>query len=256
MRETNNFKEIVRNAEDWRKKICKCDQCYSCKTALIFPPFQQKIVFISESPYNFPSEECKTIGDFLEKDFLEGIKEKTEGIIPANIFDFLYKTFRPIFSNSITKGDVEKFLRCVYWTHAAKKSLKCLNGSRKGYAEKCCEATIKELKEIRPQLLVVASSIALQILFNRRYRESLEKQVEKVRKHEKLLTVEELSCKEGALLLKIYTLKDCEVAVFPNPSPTAAKWKKQFYEKDENKKVLSYIIEHCKPYVYDVTQPV
>jgi len=119
--------------------------------------------------------------------------------------------------------------------------LKCLNGNRKGYAEKCCEATIKELKEVHLQLAMVASSIALQVLFNRRYLESLEKQMEKVRKHEKLLTVEELSCKEGALLSKIHTLKDCEVAVFPNPSPTAAKWKKQFYEKDENKKVLSHI---------------
>lgn len=240
MRETN-FEEIVRKAEDWRKKICTCDQCYSSKTALIFPPFQQKIAFISESPYNFPSGESQTLGDFLEKDFLKGVKEKTENITPTNIFDFIYKTFRPVFSNSTTKRDVEKFLRQVYWTHAAKKSLKCLNRSRKRYAEKCCEATIKELREIHPQLMVVASSIALQILFNRRYCESLERQMKKVRKHEKLLTVEELSCKEGALLSKIHTLKDCEVAVFPNPSPTAAKWKKQFYGKDETKKVLSHI---------------
>lgn len=165
-----DFEEIVMKAEDWRGRICTCDdRCYSPeKEALIFPPFQQKIVFISESPYNFPNEECKTLYEFLEKDFLEGVKKKTESMIPANIFDFLCKTFRPAFSSSPTKGDIEKFLRHIYWTHAAKKSLKCLKGNRKKYAEQCYETTIKELKETHPRLIVIASSTALQILFNRK----------------------------------------------------------------------------------------
>jgi len=235
------LEDIIRKAEDWRKQICACNQCYTSKASLIFPPFRQKIVLISESPFNFPNE-CKTLGDFLEKDFLESVRRKSGSIIPANIFDFLYRTFKPVFSDSPTTRDVGKFLRCVYWTHAAKKSLKDLSGNRREYAEKCSETTFRELKEIHPKLIVTASSVALHILFGRKYMESFGKQVEKVREHGKLLTVKELICeKEKPLLSRTCTFKDCEVAIFPNPSPTAAKWKKEAYGTEEIRTVLNCI---------------
>ncbi|MGB9845834.1 MAG: hypothetical protein ACPLF9_08765 [Methanothermobacter tenebrarum] len=178
---------------------------------------------------------------------MESIKRKSEGIIPANIFDFLYKLFRLLFSDTPAKQDIAKFLRCVYWTHIAKRSLKCLGGSKIKYAKMCSASIIKELKEIRPKLIVIASSVALHILFNRGYKESFEKQVEKVREFGKLLTVEELIFEKGEpLLSRISVLKNCEIAVFPNPSPAAGKWKKEAYGKIEITNVLRYINQYCK----------
>jgi hypothetical protein len=101
-----------------------------------FPPLGQRIVLITESPYNFPREDCKTLRDFLEKDFWGSIKriqeaeererrvEKERLRMPHDIFDFIYSTFNPVFSKSLKEENVERFVKRVYWTHAAKKSLK------------------------------------------------------------------------------------------------------------------------------------
>lgn len=240
------FQEIIKKAKEWEKEICICSQCYTDKVALVFPPFGQKIMFLSESPFNFP-DESKTLEDFIEKDFYGSIcdRAKTEIITsrPSNIFDFMHKTFRPVFSDTPKRQDAEKFFRCVYWTHIAKKSLRCLSGNRIEYAEKCSEATIREeLRKIHPRLMIVASSIALWILFNIRYTEAFGKQVEKISKSGMLLTVKELICEErNPLLSGISDIKDCEVAVFPNPSPRNNFWKKKAYGKEEMKKVLESI---------------
>lgn len=241
------FEEIIRKAKEWRGKICTCSRCYSDKVALIFPPLGQKIMFISESPYKFPRDGCGTLGDFIDKDLykeIEKIKGTSKSItsIPRNIFDFIYKTFKPLFSDEPKMEDIAKFLRTVYWTHIAKKSLKDLD--KEECAKMCSEATFKELKEVHPELIVVASYIALGRIFGRGYVESLDKQRDKIRKKGELLTVGELIFeKREPLISRIRDLKDRNVAVFPNPSPRTRKWKKKAYveSKEEIKKVLEHI---------------
>jgi len=184
-------KKILERAGGWRNRICACGNgCHSPEvTPLIFPFLGQRIVFISEAPYSFPKEGCRTLRDFLEKAFLEGIREEAsrgDGLrMPGDIFDSVFLTFRCLFSSPPREEDVERFLRCVYWTHAAKKSLKGLGSwERKKGAERCFRPTVKELREARPEFMVAASSIALRVLFRRGFRELCERQAEKVQSEE------------------------------------------------------------------------
>jgi hypothetical protein len=250
-----SFEEIVEKAERWGRYICgeicsNRNRCYSNKAPLLFPPLRQKIVFISESPYNFPREGCETLNDFLEKDLLRELKNKkkrannsTESMIPRDIFDFIYLTFNPVFSISsenLKPEDVERFLRCVYWTHAAKRSLK---GCSKKDAERCREATVEELgsRSISPRLMVIASSLALRLLFGEGYSRSVETQSKIFAGSGKLPKLKELFGVPQAPRLQ--KLQDCEIAVFPNPSGANAYWKSRFYrdQQELSCKIVKYV---------------
>jgi len=259
------FEEIVRKAEEWKKEICVCgNECYAPNlTPLIFPPLRQKILLISESPYNFPRKkgdphveewgECKSLGEFLEKDLLRNLRDRAtkedKWRAPSDIFDFLYLTFRPVFSSSVEEEDVAKLLRCVYWTHAAKRSLRNFKGYEKyKAARKCRAATVRELAEISPEKIVVASSVALKVLFGKTYGQSSKKQGEKLEKRGELLTLGELASEASLRDLGLQDLRDCEVAVFPNPSRANGGRKSRFYihEREVAEKVMGRIQQELK----------
>ncbi len=165
--------KLAEIAREWKEEICKGCDCYlSNKPALIFPVLHQKVMFISESPYNYPRPGVSRLEEFIENDLLCGLVKAAEipnarrKLWPRNIFDFIYCTFKPIFSYELRDDWAEIFLRKVYWTHVFKKTLKCLKGRDKRMAmDRCfCHSFPKELSKIRPELIICASSEALRRL--------------------------------------------------------------------------------------------
>jgi hypothetical protein len=230
--------------KEQKKKLCSaCDYHYSKKEPLIFPNYDQKIVLITESPYNYPTDKIKKTKDFIEKTFLKKInnsaKNLTEESIfkaPKNVFDFILKTFRPLFK-SVTKikskspiclEEIYNFFMKIYWTHAAKKT-PIINGGKLRNAYLLCKPTFHvELLEFQPRLIIIASSIALKAIFHNRvkYTKLFEKQLKKIRE-EKLPIITDYKLENKKLEEKFSNSK---VVIFPNPSPVNGYWKKKAYE--------------------------
>ena len=206
------FEQIIRKAGEWERKICTCSQCYSDKKPLIFPPLAQRLIFLSESPYNFPRDECRNLTEFIQKDLYGSIYKRAKEIkrdLNLNVpTPRIYSTLstRPFGYSSLKtkKKDIERFLKNIYWTHIAKRSLKDLkkSGNRtklRNTIEMCSKtskAIEKEVKKIHPDLIVIASSEALRHLIGRGYKESFQSQVQEIRKSRSLQTVKRLICEK------------------------------------------------------------
>ncbi|MCD6368758.1 MAG: hypothetical protein J7L38_03060 [Thermoproteales archaeon] len=127
--------------------------------------------------------------------------------------------------------------------------LKNLNGrenreKKEKIAEICFKRSFpRELSKIKPVLIVCASSIALKLLLKRKYRDSLKTLLEIVGKEDRLPTVEDLIGESEPTISELKYLRKCKVAIFPNPSPVAGKWKKEYYQVERNrtKKVLEKV---------------
>ena len=259
-------KKFFEEAEKWKRKICECCEWYSTKITLIFPHFDQKIILVTESPYNYPryrgdigskSKESvfrKALSDFIKKDFigkLQKLPENVEVEIPANVFQFIYKTFFPIFSNRAVKEGVCLFLNNVYWTHVAKMPLKEFKGKKdkkeRIILDKCFYHSFRReiffiTEKTRLRLIVVASSHALERMFSAKYTRCKGIQSNYLREQGRLLTVNDLvralKLDKTPLPDLFERILDCKLAIFPNPSPQNACWKREFYSFDASSKIL------------------
>lgn len=91
------------------------------------------------------------------------------------------------------------------------------------------------------ELLVIATHIGMDLLFNTTYTKAFEKQAQKLERTGELLTNREL----GYMAL----LKKFKVAVLPNPSPINRHYKKLAYieNKEATEKILERIHAHLPP---------
>jgi len=168
----------------------------------------------------------------------------SEGAIPKDVCQCVYKSFYPIFKGRSAEEGVKSFLDTVYWTHMAKASLKSLKKDSKKLLlaiTRCFHHSFeKEISTIvektRLKLIVVASSHALGMMFATNYTKCIEIQRKHLLEYERLLTIDslvrELNLDKKLLLLGFEECLNCKLAIFPNPSGKAARWKKEFYSSD------------------------
>ncbi|MEM3564921.1 MAG: hypothetical protein QXR19_16960 [Candidatus Jordarchaeaceae archaeon] len=208
-------------------------KCYNKKTPLVLPYVGQKIMFMSEAPWNFENENVEQFIEVMLPNFLKEI-EKEQNPIPRNIFDFLHQTF------GLTQSKISEFLKEVYWTHIAKKSLKGIPfNKREKFARMCLDATNRELKVVKPRLLVIATSIGLRLLFNKiGFKMAFELQERELEKG-KLLTSSELILKHSKCG-DLTPFEEYKIAIFPNPSGRN-RWKYWAYK---NKKTIKNLLSH------------
>ena len=228
----------VLNWPRWRSEVCSCKECYDkVETPLIFEFNGQKIMFISESPWDFPSGTCKTPEDFVKVILPQKLSCVKKGrFVPYNIFEFLQQTFR------VGASTVQQFLKTIYWTHIAKKTLKKKRDikEKERCALMCLSRTRWELEKVKPELLVIATSLGLKLLFRINLNDAFKLQKHKLEKRGELLTNADLT---GHTLFR---KSEYKIAVFPNPSPKNMYWKPKIYKENEGviKKLLELIHGH------------
>jgi len=226
---------LRREIDGWKNIICSCRCCPFPQVLppLIFPNRGQKIMLVTESPYNYPSYKKKVRDpvDFINKE-LKPFFDKSKStsttsheLEPENIFDFIVKTFNVL--------DVDEFLDKVYWTHVVKKSLKCIDlfgFSESQAADSCFHSLIKEINILQPKIIVIATRLATCKLFDKGLKECFYRQCESIGEKDRLPTYRELISSKVQDKLRY---KDVKVAIFPNPSPRNNKWKKELYSRQK-----------------------
>jgi len=241
--------ELIEESFEQAKKICVCEKCYKEKaTPLIFPVLeQQKVILISESPYNFPPPEIIERRKFHWTKYFKQdlecfiycelgpylISPRSQGV-PENIFDFISLIFYPLLKECETKEHgIRIFLDNVYWTHMAKKSLKNIK-NKDSATRKCISSLCKEFEKVLPKarLMVAATGYFCTYYIGRSLSDILyQYQAEKVMRGSLLSVSDIIEIAKGAtvrgkkrelLEMSVRALeknKRCLVAFFPNPSP-------------------------------------
>ena len=164
------------------------------------------------------------------------------------MFDFVYRTFHPIFSKTGDLDLIGAFTERVYWTHAGKKSMKgFFQAQRDEAAGQCLERLFfEEIDAVRPSIMITASSTATRVILGKGFNDLLNNQCNNSCRRNGLLDLFD-SYKNGSLLSRLRKRLphdwQCRLAVFPNPSRTAGRWKKLAYQKNGQcmKKVLEHI---------------
>jgi len=260
------LKKLAKEAERYAKKICTCgENCYAKDIPpLVFPPLDtQRVIFISEAPYNFPRKCIKNSGDFITKELPVELSyyifkcpmPYTEG--NWNIFRFIYEAFHPLFENCTCGEEATlKFLKHVYWTHMAKKSLKGI--SKNGAISKCLEKFSQEFNCIYEKrgsgikLFIVCTSY----FYNKftkypKWKRIIVQQFKILKTKDRLLKINDIlvpskpnrkvnsSIRECIEVLKQF--EDCHIAFFPNPSKANIKRIREFFTEKHVNKLLNKI---------------
>jgi hypothetical protein len=230
MRDNTKFRNIVQKTVTCKK----CEDCYKPNDPTLVYSAGEKadVVLISESPYNFPKE----IKPYTLEDHMRGLsavltKVRDEGQ-DARIHEFIFRTFTPLFESRLADMGVA-FSEKVYWTHAAKKSLKCVKNRMKA-ARKCAEKlVIEELAAIEPKLLVIVSGIATEILFGLGFKVLYDQHISLDGELLEFRRVLDMSAPKS--LMRQSTDRFTSnwrptLAVLPNPSGAAGRWHKYAYK--------------------------
>jgi hypothetical protein len=262
MRDYGSLKDLYLYIHDAKNGGCeRCEEqarkrCYApTQPALLFSTSEKTdIMLISESPYNYPNEEVKSSDDFTRVELdcrlkMAARNGKPPESAPKDIFEFIYHVFRPIFQAD-QQGWPDRLLRNVYWTHVGKKSFKGLSTRRRSECASQCASRllIQELQAIEPKLLIIASSVASRVLLGKGFTELLEEQKDASGSFLNLRK----QCTCDSLLhegLKEQHFSDswsCDLAVFPNPSPAAGRWKKIAYRENATTTMISSIHEELR----------
>jgi hypothetical protein len=145
----------------------------------------------------------------------------------------------------------------VDWTHVGKKSFKPYKTSeRMRYGRQCArQLLLQELQAAQPRTVIMASGIASKILLGSGFQELLRRESSRYLSDGSFLRLED-ECKPNSLLGESLRKGDfpsssaCELAIFPNPSPIAGKWKELAYQKDRETKKIKRIHEKLRSQIY------
>jgi hypothetical protein len=265
------LKCLYRYIHDENRDNCrKCTEekggkCYAEDVPTLFFDTSETtdIVFISESPFDYPKNNLENSDDFVvfldtklrcTRDELLGKPPESK---PRNICEFIYQVFRPLFEVDTQDSLAKVFLENVYWTHAGKKSFKPWPWRKRlPLARQCMkQLLIKELQATQPKLTIMASSIASYALLGKGFTELF---LEQKTKGNPLLVLQE-QCSPSSLLydaLKEGVLPSdwmSKLAIFPNPSPTPGTRKNLAYV--ENKALISTVISNIHGRLREVLNP-
>jgi hypothetical protein len=224
----------------------RCPKCYRAGVnALFFDTSRTTVIMlISESPYNFPERAVKRSEDFVRHVLQPRLETYPRSDVlkseskPRDIFEFIYNTFKPIFDAKPKKNWADAFLSAVYWTHVGKKTFKSYSTQqRTKYGRQCArQLLLQELQVIRPTIVIIASAIASRILLGSGFQELLARENSRYLSDGSFLRLQD-ECRRDSLLDESVRRGDfpsgspCKLAIFPNPSPNASKWKKLAYQK-------------------------
>jgi len=233
------------------KEIQHCEKCGKARPALSFRTgCDTKIVMVSEAPRASRFDSYCPCEDFEGVVLEPGLKtvenyNNVSGMPeePWNIFEFIFGVFLPLFKRLACENLwAQAFLDQVYWTHISKRPF-AKGSSKEAQAQICAREHIdKEIDAVGPRLIIVASSIACRILLGMHFK----KDVFAVGKVGCLIPLRDiLETQPDALLHKCMNLDawgdDCNVAIFPNPSPAAKRWKRGMFGEDRLKQIHEYI---------------
>jgi hypothetical protein len=205
---------------------------------LIFEDRPKPIVFVSESPFEYPLEgRASDPGEFLR--YFDGQLRtrvwRNYYDAPFDIFEFILNTFRPTFEEP--EGSLAEALQSmVYWTHGGKKTL--LDEpylKRREPIDRCLKNTFirDELPRLKPEMMVVASSHVTRALFGHGLEGMYAWQSFVPKEDRKLSKIVTPSSPLYLYRREDWFLK-CKVAIFPNPSPANAHHKKLAYSVGAN----------------------
>lgn len=266
MHDYRSFKDLYEYIHEEQEDNCtKCARpngCYRPESNVLFFDASETtdIMFISESPYDYPKEGVKNAQDFTRKELEPGLKHLAESpnagkppeSKPSDIFEFIYNVFRPIFPEKTQAGRAGLFLRNVYWTHAAKKSFQSYSRAKRLKSAWQCSSQllIEEMHAIQPRLIVMASSITSRVMLGRGFAELLRTEKRRLLSGGSFLSLRD-QCRHNSLMYESLTSGslrdwDCEIAIFPNPSPAANRWKKLAYHGEAMAWKISKIHEKLR----------